>query len=228
MGKNELQILSTTDTINLPGGLLRYINTFFFGNSVKLMKKLTELLNTNTHFCRYLNLNLGWSLYIDFHLHRDLYLCHNTYLYRNLYQDLYPDRALNSHRDQSLHIFPNDVHLYLDLYQYVDPYFYRLFSTSNRNQFDEDLLERVTFVERMKQMKIFKKVNLQRMVDRFNFQREFIKTVSKGEIVEPPAEPIQRHMALCFGYHQRHACNFRRRVGQLLSLSPSSRTHHCM
>ena len=164
---------------------------FFLWKLSKADEKVNKTVKYNTHFCRYLDINLGWFLYIDLYLHRDLYLCHNTYLYRNLYQDLYPNRDVNPHRDQSLHIYVNDVNLYLDLYQYVDPYFYRLFSTSNRNQFDEDLLERITFVERMKQMKIFKKVNLQRMVDRFNSQREFIKTVSKGEIVEPPAEPIR-------------------------------------
>ena len=164
---------------------------FFLWKLSKVDGEVSRIVKYNTHFYRYLDLNLGWFVYIDLDLHRDLYLCHNTNLYRNLYQDLYPDRALNSHRDQSLHIYPNDANLYLDLYQYVDPYFYRLFSTSNRNQFNEDLLERITFVERMKQMKIFKKVNLHRMVDRFNSQREFIKTASKGEIVEPPAEPIR-------------------------------------
>ena len=163
---------------------------FFLWKLSKGDEEVNRIVKYNTHFCRYLDLNLGWFLYIDLYLHRDLYLCHNTYLYRNLYQDLYPDRALIPHRDQSLLISANDANLYLDLYQYVDPYFYRLFSTSNRNQFDEDLLERITFVERMKQMKIFKKVNLQRMVDRFNSQREFIKTASKAEIVEPPAESI--------------------------------------
>ena len=164
---------------------------FFLWKLSKVDEEVNRNVKYNTHFCRYLNLNLGWILYIDFYLHRDIYLCHNTYLYRNLYQDLYPDRALDPHRDQNLHIYANDTNLYLDLYQYVDTYFYRLFSTSNRNQFDEDLLERITFVERMKQMKIFnKKVHLQRMVDRFDSQREFIKTASKGEIVEPPAESI--------------------------------------
>ena len=164
---------------------------FFLWKLSEADEKVNRIVKYNTHFCRYLDLNLSVFVYIDFYLHRDLYLCYNTYLYRNLYQDLYPDRVLNPHRDQSLHIYANDPNLYLDLYQYVDPYFYRLFSTSNRNQFDEDLLERITFVERMEQMKIFKKVNLQRMVDRFNSQREFIKTASKGEIVEPPAEPIR-------------------------------------
>ena len=150
-------------------------------------EEVNRIVKYNTHFYRYLDLNLGAFLYIDFYLHRDFYLCHNTHLYQDLYQDLYPDRVLNPHRDQSLYIYPNDINLYQDLYRYVDSYFYRLFSTSNRNQFDEDLLERITFVERMKQMKILKKVNLQRMVDRFNSQREFIKTAGK---VEPPAESI--------------------------------------
>ena len=163
---------------------------FFLSRLSKVDEENNRIVKYNTHFCRHLDLNLGAFHYIDLYFHRDIYLCHNTNLYRNLYQDLYPDRALNPHRDQSLHIYVNDDNLYLDLYQYVDPYFYRLFSTSNRNQFDEDLLERITFVERMKQMKIFKQVNLQRMVDRFNLQREFIKAAGKGETVEPLAESI--------------------------------------
>ena len=39
-------------------------------------------------------------------------------------------------------------------------------------------------------MKIFKKVDLQRIVDRFNSQREFIKAAGKGETIEPPTESI--------------------------------------
>ena len=39
-------------------------------------------------------------------------------------------------------------------------------------------------------MKIFKGVNLQRMVRRFNEQREFIRIAGRGESITPPAESI--------------------------------------
>ena len=89
---------------------------FFLWKFSKVDEEVNRIVKYNTHFCRYLDINLGWFLYIDHYLHRDLYLCHNTYLYRNLYQDLYPNRALNSHRDQSLHIYANDTNLYLVFY----------------------------------------------------------------------------------------------------------------
>ena len=72
----------------------------------------------------------------------------------------------------------------------MDLYFYRLFSAANRDQFDKELQERITFVERMEQMKILKGVDLQRMVQRFNAQREYIEAVGTGKSVEPPVESI--------------------------------------
>ena len=155
---------------------------FFLLRSNKTGEEINRIVKYNTHFYRYLDINLDWFPYIDFY--------HNSYLHQDLYRDLYPNRSSNPRRDQNPYIYTNDTNLYLDPYQYVDTYFYKLFSTSNRDQFDEELLERITFVERMKQMKIFKKVNLQRMVDRFNLQREFIKAAGKGETIEPPIEPI--------------------------------------
>ena len=42
----------------------------------------------------------------------------------------------------------------------------------------------------MEQMKILKGVDLQRMVQRFNAQREYIEAVGTGKSVEPPVESI--------------------------------------
>ena len=50
--------------------------------------------------------------------------------------------------------------------------------------------ERIKVVERMEQMKILKGVDLQRMVQRFNAQREYIEAVGTGKSVEPPVESI--------------------------------------
>ena len=72
----------------------------------------------------------------------------------------------------------------------MDLYFYRLFSAANKDQFDEELRERITLVKRMERMKIFKEMGLQRMVRRFNEQRKFIRTVGRGESIELPAESI--------------------------------------
>ena len=83
-----------------------------------------------------------------------------------------------------------DFTVYIDLYLYVPPYFYSLFSAVSGDQFAEELQERITFVKHIEEMKIFKGVNLQPMIDRFNAQREYIKAVREGKSVEPPAESI--------------------------------------
>ena len=117
------------------------------------------------------------------HFYRYLNLDHHRYLYRILNLSLH----LELHLDIYQNIYQN---IYEDLYRYVDPYFYRLFSVANRDQFDKELQERITFVERMEQMKILKGVDLQRMVQRFNAQREYIEAVGTGKSVEPPVESI--------------------------------------
>lgn len=172
----------TNTTDNRYNGLIKRAFAICQYFSLKSLNETDEEYNKivkyNIHFYRYLDINLAPFLY--------------RYLSEDIHRDLYSNRPSNPHRDQNPYIDTNDTNLYLDPYQHVDTYFYRLFSTSNRNQFDEELLERITFVERMKQMKIFKKVNLQRMVDRFNSQREFIKAAGKGETVEPPTASIHK------------------------------------
>lgn len=118
------------------------------------------------HFCRYLNLDTYQRLYLGPNIDLSLYL----------YQDLFHQNAYQN--------------VYQDLYRYVDLYFYRLFSAANRDQFDEELRERITLVKRMEQMKIFKDVDLQRMVRRFNEQRKFIRTAGRGKPIKPLSESI--------------------------------------
>ena len=139
--------------------------------------------------------------YLDLYLNLNLYTGHR--LDRGINQALgYDlDRELDSedHCYQELSCYFNyhekindylDPYFYQDPYQYIDIGFYCLVSDRLRDRLDSELRGRTTLLRRMKQMKIFKKVNLQRMVDRFNEQREFIKAAAAGESVEPPTKSI--------------------------------------
>ena len=86
--------------------------------------------------------------------------------------------------------YNNDLYIYQDPYQYTDTDFYPLVSSEFGGQFDEELDERITLIKSMEQVKIFKGVDLQRMVQRFNAQREYIEAVGTGKSVEPPVESI--------------------------------------
>ena len=129
--------------------------------SITIAEKTKEHVKYDLHFYRYLN--------PDFH--QNFFLIPALALGLNFYHGFYQG-------------------LYEDFYRYVDLYFYRLLSDVNIDQFDEELRARIALVERMEQMKIFKGVNLQRMIQRFNEQREFIKAASAGEAVELPVETI--------------------------------------
>ena len=86
--------------------------------------------------------------------------------------------------------YNNDLYVYQDLYQYTDTDFYPLVSSEFGDQFDEELDERITLIKSMEQVKIFKGVDLQRMVQRFKVQQKYIKAAGKGEFVEPPVKSI--------------------------------------
>ena len=79
---------------------------------------------------------------------------------------------------------------YQDFYKYMNPDFYRSVSSQSRNWFDKQLQIQITFVTGMEDMKIFKQVDLQRIVQRFNEQRKFFKAAAEGQSVEAPAESI--------------------------------------
>ena len=57
-------------------------------------------------------------------------------------------------------------------------------------KFDRELGKRIKIVKRMKETKIFKGMDLDRMVQRFNEERKFIKAAGEGKSVKPPAESI--------------------------------------
>ena len=149
----------------------------------------------NQDLDRYQDLALDQGLDLD----RDLY----RNLDRDRYQDLDRDlaRALNLdlylYRDRDVaRALALDLYLYLyqDSSKYMDTDFYRSVTSQSRHQFDEQLQEQlqkqIKFVKCMKEMKIFKEVDLQRMVQRFNAQREYIKAAAEGRSLEPPAASI--------------------------------------
>lgn len=139
--------------------------------------------------------------YLDFYLNLNVYVGHklawglNQYLVHNL------DRELDSecYRYKELSRYFNyyrrinnylDPYFHQDPYQYMDIDFYRLASSRLGDWFEDELKGRIMLLKHIGQLKIFKRVNLQWMVGRFNAQRKFIKAVMKGEVIEPPAESI--------------------------------------
>ena len=116
-------------------------------------------------FCLYLNQNLISYRDLSFFL----------YLYENLDIDLLPDP---------------DFNFYQDLYRYTDIDFYPLVYSKFGDGFDLELRKRITLVQLIEQAKIFKGVNLQQLVQRFNEQRQFIKAASTGKSVKPPQKSI--------------------------------------
>lgn len=129
-------------------------------------------------------------------------------LYRRLEQDLYQGldlnflptqnyRGLNRYRDLYLDLcwesgIAQDpyTNLYQDIYRYMGSNSYPLRFSKFGDQFSKELDNRIVVVERMEQMKIFNGVDLQRIIQRFKAQQEFIKAADEGELVKPPKESI--------------------------------------
>ena len=145
--------------------------------------------------------NLGFYLYrtLDQDIYLDIYS--NRYQNRsiNLYIDLLGDRGISL--DQDLHSdldrylnqvrhFSFDLLPYHDFYRYMDAHFHSSDFSKFGGRFDKELSARIKIVERTKETQIFKGADLQRMVQRFNEEREFIKAIGKEESVEPPMESI--------------------------------------
>jgi hypothetical protein len=114
-----------------------------------------------------------------------LYLNQNLISYRDLSFFLYPYENLN------IDLLPDpDFNFYQDLYRYTDADFYPLVYSKFGDGFDLELRKRITLVQLIEQARIFKGVDLQRLIHRFNDQRQFIKAASEGESVKPPNESI--------------------------------------
>ena len=147
----------------------------------------------------YLNLN--------FHLYKDRDQEQEKKLYRELYSScdrtlklflkFYLEPQLNF--SVTVIVNPNirvelcphiDLNLYQDFYRYMDTDYYASVSSEFGDRFCEELDNRISFVERMEQSHIFKGVDLQRMVQRFEAQRGFIQAARKGKSASVPEEPI--------------------------------------
>ena len=138
---------------------------------------------------------------LDLHLYLDLYL--HLYFDPDPEPDLYPDLYFNLERDldpdldPDLYSYLHQIHWispvslsYYDFYRYMDKDFYSSTFSKFGDRFDSELSTRMKTVKRIKEAKIFKRVNLQQILQRLNTQREFIKAAMRGESVEPPAESI--------------------------------------
>ena len=105
----------------------------------------------------------------------------------DFYQDIYPDlyRYLHFYRD-----FHPDLYLFQDFYFYMDADFHLRSSSIFGDRFDKELEERITLVRHIGEEKIFKRVNFQRIVRRFNAHRKFIKAARDRKPANPPEESI--------------------------------------
>ena len=138
----------------------------------------------------YLLLDPGQDLYqgLEQHLYQGLdlnFLSTQNYRGLNRDRDLYLDLCWKSEiaRDPC-------TNLYQDIYRYMNSNSYPLRFFKFGDQFSKELDNRIAVVERMEQMKIFNGVDLQRMVQRFKAQREFIKPADEGESGQRPTESI--------------------------------------
>ena len=148
------------------------------------------------------DINSALDFYASFDTVFYLILCNIFDLYSDLL-DLTDDLDLNFYtaliRDLNLNLglrldraFNLDIclFLYLDFYFYIHPNFYVCFPSEFANRFDEELNKRIAFVEHIRAEKIFRGVDLQRIVLRFKKQQEFIKAAREGEAIEPLTESI--------------------------------------
>ena len=180
------------------------IRQFF---SLWMLKKIYEvnrkIVNRDQYFDRCLK-SYG-KLEFCFDFERGLY----QDLYRGLYQNedrptdmvLYAQRVFIIYLDRELYHALNqdlgidfrrnpDLHFYGDFYRYTDTDFYPSVFSEFGDRFEQDLSERIRLVERMEQAKIFKGVDLQRIVQQFDEQRAFINAIRKGEPIKAPKESM--------------------------------------
>ena len=137
----------------------------------------------------YRDLDRDFDRYFYRDLDRDLALA--LYRYLDRYLALALDRYLDRYRDFDRYFYRDlALDLYQDFYRYMGADFYLIFSSEFGDRFDKELEERIIFVRRMEEKKIFKRVNLQRIVRRFNAQRKFIKAARDRKLANPPEESI--------------------------------------
>ena len=151
----------------------------------------------------YIELTLYPHLYRSFdpdlHLYQEIELTINFDLDLDFYQKLYLDLdlffriILNSHRtlyqDRYPELYP-DLNLYQDLYRYMDTDFYPPIFSELSDRAYEKLGEGIKLIESLEQLRVFKGVNLQRLVRQFNEKRKFIDASREGKFDKPPEGSI--------------------------------------
>ena len=110
-------------------------------------------------------------------------------IYKDLlhYRDLYPDLYLYCNQ---AHTFNAKLLSCYDFYHYVDATFHSSNFSKFGERFDRELSKRIEIVMCIKEKNFFENVDLQRMIQRFNEEREFIKAAGKGESADPPVKSI--------------------------------------
>ena len=153
---------------------------------------------------------LDWN--VNFEFDQDLDFFSYSYLdprFKNnsriddvrFYLDLWKDKKqdFSMYKELAFNIgfhlcFPLDYYLvltlYQDLYRYVDTDFYHRIPFGYLDMFVKELDNRIEFVKTLEQEKIFKGVDLQKIVQRFIVQKKYIKSVGKGKTVKPPQVSI--------------------------------------
>ena len=181
---------TTNNTYSQPTKQAFVIHQYFLLN---LLNKFHETVESKTEQSQDLHDHFGIDLYLDLYSHLYPDPDHDCYL--DLYFDLKQD--LDQDLDQDLYSYLHQIHWisptllsYHDFYRYMSKDFYSSIFSKFGDRFDSELSNRMKTVKRIKATKIFKGVDLQRMIQRFNKEREFIKAVGKGESVEPPMESI--------------------------------------
>ena len=186
------------------------LNKFYevFENGVNHPHNLARDLVRTFDFACDLNLDLARDL--DFDLYFDLDYPHNlahsltSALYFACDLDLYlaRDRYYDYNRSYShaLNLYlALALDLYQDFYKYMDTDFYRTMSPQFRDRVDKGLQNQITLVTGMEELKILKQVDLQRMFQRLNERREFIKAAAEGKSVDLPAESVHDTWLSVFG-----------------------------
>ena len=157
--------------------------------------RLSMALNCGRNLYQNLDQDLYQNLEFEVELERNLFMGSDSNLYVELYFGLDLDLKLLIHafrdiyQDRYPELYP-DLNIYQNLYRYMNTKRYPPFFSEKVNNFNKQLGERITIVERMEQAKIFKGVDLQRMVQKFNEKRKFISAASEGKSVKPPGESI--------------------------------------
>ena len=142
-------------------------------------------------FCFDFEQGLYQDLYREIYQNQDRILDNAFYVQRrqSLYQDKELYRALDQDLGSNFRRDP-DLHFYGDFYQYATTDFYPDVFSKFGDRFDKDLGERIQLVGRIEEAKVFKGVDLQRIVQRFSEQRAFVNAVRKGEPIEAPKESM--------------------------------------